>query len=1165
MFSISSRSAASWLALVCTLSSLTARAASESALKPLQVGEAQWAVKGDVTNIAETVGFAPKGAEVVTVELKQPAVSNYTITGEILLSQPKSSVALTIEKPPAGAGETAAVTATARVGKNNALQVDRQRAAVPKLTETWLPFSVNLLDGRATIQVKTGPFKPIRASAPGDARRFVITLKEGQVRNLAVMGVPDLPKTLLPLALDFKANVRIAGSGADAALGAALDPASLPKDFMEADDIPFRFLGGSGANAVDVSKMPDQAIRGKKAKQLGLPDVAQPCEVPTEGYSALHVIAFSSVRPGTAPRLAVALGKTDTHIWVQQVVEVPPLSGGDSPDVVSRIPVKLADGKSGYLYHIRVPLAASADLFGIAPLGVQFTRDTSMPMEGAAVKAMDPPSSAVVLAATIEKSPVQMQYSSGEPANVFHDTQKVVFEMQLTSRSERPISGRVYAQCAGPGTADGALPGRREWTVEQTFDLKPGQTQPVKLDVTPARRGWYSCKLGVESGGVPLLVRSTSFAVLAPDTRTAMEDSPFGVWCFWNSHAVTHDPARGEKLASLMYKGGWRWTYGGAPGGRKTDGDSADVYARLRRDYKITFNLRYPKGAKGLHIKQGVTSFNEQRFQSDVVPWLAAARKSGVDPSYIVLHEDRTSKAVVIRYSELLGGQPYEMPPEESQLLEKQFKYVKQFCAAMKKADPTAKICLINDYPGFAAQYMKRKFPAELFDMFGSEGAMFARQAERQPDWLCLLGQIAQWKRLQAEYGYNKPVWFTEALYHGTGPGRLTLHEQAVTTVREAMLALAGGIQRMAMCGVIVDSSDNYTRTDWGVAGYCFRDPEHNPKPSYAMYAWLTQVLDRARYAGRVEHDSTSLHALDFARPDGSHVYPIWVVRGKQKVELETEGGRAEVFDAYGNSLPVAAQGGRMTVEATDAPLYVTGTRVKSVVSHTPVETPRDPGRIIFKFDSPDQLREVKDKSAALEAAVVTMPRIKGNFQSATVQEGGTTALRVAMARDDDPRKLLPRYVEYALARPIVFKDQRPFALSVRVKGNGGWGRLLCEVVDAHGNIWTSVGTGTCDLRGYPYVNFDGWHTMVLQMPGKYSTDERAAAWPGNAEWGVTPDPRKQTSEDAVKPSLAYPLTLTKIIITMRPRVLYADTEVPVRNPVILLDRIGVYDPPKGM
>ena len=46
---------------------------------------------------------------------------------------------------------------------------------------------------------------------------------------------------------------------------------------------------------------------------------------------------------------------------------------------------------------------------------------------------------------------------------------------------------------------------------------------------------------------------------------------------------------------------------------------------------------------------------------------------------------------------------------------------------------------------------------------------------------------------------------------------------------------------------------------------------------------------------------------------------------------------------------------------------------------------------------------------------------------------------------------------------------------------------------------------------------------------------------------------------------LDYPLTLTKIIVTMRPHILYVDEERPVDNRTILLDRLGLLDPPEGM
>lgn len=44
-----------------------------------------------------------------------------------------------------------------------------------------------------------------------------------------------------------------------------------------------------------------------------------------------------------------------------------------------------------------------------------------------------------------------------------------------------------------------------------------------------------------------------------------------------------------------------------------------------------------------------------------------------------------------------------------------------------------------------------------------------------------------------------------------------------------------------------------------------------------------------------------------------------------------------------------------------------------------------------------------------------------------------------------------------------------------------------------------------------------------------------------------------------------YPVRLTKIIVTMRPHILYVNEEIPVRNRVIWIDRLGIVGPPERM
>ena len=534
---------------------------------------------------------------------------------------------------------------------------------------------------------------------------------------------------------------------------------------------------------------------------------------------------------------------------------------------------------------------------------------------------------------------------------------------------------------------------------------------------------------------------------------------------------------------------------------------------------------------------------------------------------------------------------------------------------------------LINDYPAVGAEYMKRAFPKDAFDCFGSEGAMFMREPERQPDWLCLLGVLQSWKRAQAKYGYqDKPLWTTEALYHSTNPGNLSLHGQGVRYVRDALLALANGVQRLAAQGGVNDSADDYRWSNWGSIGYCFRDPEFNPKPSFALFAWLTQILDQAQYAGKLPAGSTSLHVLDFKRQDGSHVYPVWVVRGRQEVTLEVAGGAAVVYDPFGNRLPAKPADKRLTLTVTDTPIYVTGTKVTGVADRQAVELPQEAGRVLLELEDTQRVKAVEKPSAVLEASW-DYPRRKGAFKIEPATEDGTAALRVELLPDPEERKLLQRYVELAVAPPLVLPG-RPYALTARVKGNGGWGRIMFELVDARGRVWTSCGnqysgsTNSSDNRGDSYISFDGWQTLTIPLPGQYASPDQVVAWPHNFNWWPTNTPewaeeqanypklraeherkladyerlqkeyeRPREAHAAAKrdkrapgpppqppekpgslPPLVnrgispvdYPLRLTKVIVAMTPHILYVDEEVAVEKPVIYVDRLGVVDPPEG-
>lgn len=1183
----------------------------------------------------------------------QPCV----LTGEILLPGPKAK--LTIQFGSGGKGAKGDVALDMGFDKEGDLRAGHTRfdaplfkAGAPEIKQ-WLPFSLIRIGRsvRCSVANKGGECQTIDAEVKG---LFIVLRNDARVRGLKVGALAVDTRRFVPVFVDDLPAAALSGS--QSVLGpAALAADALPGGLHAAGEVPFCV----GPGGLDISKStkgykePLRVSKGYLIDQYARVTGRTLVHVPADEYSVLHVLAFSRDLSGGVPRMTVRMGRFGggSGILEDVVVDVPSILGGAASYVRGQIPVKLADGRQGFLYHLVVPAEQSGNIWefyhqGGKSVALEFTRDVQTH-----VTALDPneftsvpvgrPSSVIVLAATLERSPVEVSYTTEEAGNIFNEPQKPVFRVKLTGRAAKETAGVVSFRCSGPGTAEDC-PDRDQWTAQAAYRVAPGKSAETALDLTPPsrRRGWYEAVLEVREGDKLVQQRKTSFALLAPDTRKATDDSPFGVWCFFATHTLRLESGATvcDKLFPIIRKAGWRWTYGGAPvghgeagkGGGKTAGRSGAksggkggvpdpeaeaaqkrFYREIQEKYKLRWTLNSPYNA----YERGTGWFDAEEFKQKVVPAVRGALAKGIDCYFKVLHESRSSNFLVCRLSELLGGTPYAMPEEEKARIDEQFTKVVPYCQGVKQVDPKAKVILVNDYPSVGIEFMKRSFPRDAFDAFGSEGAMFLREPERQPDWMCLLGILETWKRAKEKYGYqDKPVWTTEALYHSTNPGNLSLHEQGVRYVRDALLALANGVERLAAQGGVSDSTDDYRWSSWGCIGYCFRDPEYNPKPSYAMFAWLTQVLDQAKYAGKLDTGSTSLHLLDFARPGGEHVYPLWLVRGQQKVTIQVEGGTPVVYDPYGNPLPVKPADGKITLTVTDAPVFVTGAKVTAVAAREAIEVPRDAGHLLLDFDNPQRIRVAEKPSEILEGSW-DYPRFRGNFSVDHVTEDGATAVRVELKPDDDPRKLLQRYVELELTEPLALEG-RPYAFTARVKGNGGWGRIMFQFVDAKGRIWTSCGnqypsaTNSSDNRGDSYISFDGWQTLTVTMAGQYDSPDQNVAWPTNYNWWPMNTPEwlevqanfsktlaefdrkaaeaKKEQQDAEiagkkikakkgfgakrRPKLLnqglspvdYPVKLTKVIVAMPPHILYVDGEIPVQKPVIYIDRIGVLDPPPG-
>jgi len=743
-----------------------------------------WTAQGD----GQVAFDHEKGKRAATLSLDDSAMPNYKVTGEARFPVSGSSLAISVglkevEDPRTKAKrrQWTLLTGVSAREQNGQLALypsrDRRAKALrtpPHVGYIWQTFSILRIND--LVQISFGSNRlASRVLEPG-ARGLLFGLSNGaQVRNLKAVPLSKTSPWLVPLVLGHLANTGLTSRDALDGKTLGLISGDLPKGLKAIDNVPFVVA----ERALDISPSMAGVREPLRVKYTYHSPGAQSqygrlvTSVPSDLYSALHLVAFSRELAGGVPRMTVRMGLGGySAVFEDTRVQAPDIRGTEekSPHIVSRIPVELADGSDGFLYHLRVDLTKSANVMweisGRFPqTTLEFTRDVNVhvrlpdPHEFTVMPAGSP-SSVAVLGATLEKSPVTVSYTTDEPCNIFYEGQRPAFRVKLTNRSTSALSGQVIGTCAGPGTTEEAQSDRKEWRAEAAYRLQPGETKEVALNVTPkpAKRGWYSCRIAVTSGRAIVQERETTFAIIAPDTRRAREDSPFGTWAWLWAHQVFTREDQWHKIASIVKRGGWRWAMAGPPAKKNRAPVTAEDYAWFKKTYLYEYNMcSPPMSARGMPAE-----YRQEVFQQKVAPYLKQFASYGTHAIYKVLHENRSSGTLLLRFNEFLGGEPYDMPEDEDARVRKQFDYVVQYCRAIKKTVPGAEIVLINDYPAVGIEYMKRGMPKDAFDYFGSEGAMFMREPERQPDWLSLLGNMHTWNRARKKYGYeDKPVWTT--------------------------------------------------------------------------------------------------------------------------------------------------------------------------------------------------------------------------------------------------------------------------------------------------------------------------------------------------------------------------------------------------------------------
>ena len=507
-----------------------------------------------------------------------------------------------------------------------------------------------------------------------------------------------------------------------------------------------------------------------------------------------------------------------------------------------------------------------------------------------------------------------------------------------------------------------------------------------------------------------------------------------------------------------------------------------------------------------------------------------------------------------------------------------------------RKEMPGRKLLIPWGDPGFAIPLLRAGFPTNLIDGCGLDVPNFERLPEAQ---LAdnVVHRLYQLRKEFEKVGIKKPqLQYCEGTFVPTEPGAVTWREQMDIYTRWSLISMAYGVDRFYAGWFAFDATNYYGSEHYGGCGIQRRVPYCDPKPAYAAFATMTQMLNEANFDGWIPTGSLTTYCLRFKKPDNSLVYALWTLRGKRPVQIITsDTNDVSVTDSMNNTRPADKlnfadfKGG--TVITSPSVVYVTirghGDAIKQIRVGEPDHTDSLPDK------SAKQIADLGDGTWRFTEERDTIyennhwgfypaPAAPGSF-SATVASDATqdNVLFSKLGKQERVRELMPWYKVLRPRKPIAIAGA-PSHLGLWVKGNSDWGRVIYVLRDAHGERWISIGTQddyNCnDIHAWSSFNFDGWRYLRFEMPGHLGWDSYRKN--GTTWWRSGLTPKFQTSGAESERAAAkaretgdqivdLPIALEAIIVERRTHLLYVNDVQPVASDEVAFGKMLVeYESP---
>ncbi len=859
--------------------------------------------------------------------------------------------------------------------------------------------------------------------------------------------------------------------------------------------------------------------------------------LPKENFMTAHLLCVVEPDPAKVPAMTLRLtrfgnhygdsgGRSDQAVGDTEI-RFPAAPSADGWPAGMRVFGEVDAGLSGHnrwgkateekvrlpVYLVSVPLKTGqvADLLGEDAPGfgrrndhwdLELTREIRTAvhffnLQSCRVKPLGLPSAVHVIGLTLERSPIDVTVSSRVKGNVFYAAEQPAFDVELVNQKDAPTTVTLVCEIVD---FDGNKTERRVVVAVPGSGRGGGRAQaqiPLGMD----RLGYFDAVVtAIMEDGREIWREPTSFAILPPDTRQAGDESPFGVWWFVGTHGGC---SRLDWMGPLLLRMGIRHCCPGPFSEEELE------------PYKLSYSMaNWPKAKREALL----ANHSNIRFG-------------------MIFHEKAIPGTTAIP-PELLGRPRPEMTPRGREVFDRYWKEAEEAATWYREKHPRMRLSFGNSPSGISLWFMREGWPREWVDCFAMEGVGAWHPPECQPRRGALqeVWFLSEMRRL---YGYEDvPVSSGyEYIARCTQPGALTEREQGEFHVRDAIHALAYGYPSINI-GLADDSADSYYSTIYAASGFLRRNPRLTPKPGYVMYATMTAMLDGAKYVRAVDTGSRGLYVLEFERPSGGLVYPVWTVRGRRDISFRVTGGSPSLTDSMGNTQSLVPTDGLVSVCAHTAPGYLVSDRpVVFAAAERPEydERPPETSLPIDDFSDPSRWSIDSRRDIYLETYAADLLYTQGVFAvRAVVDEEKGHCTEVELQSQPGVPDLYARYLSLTLKSPMTL-DREVSRIGMWVKGNSCWGRVFWEFEDADGERYFSTsdegsGWDVSDWRGRSAINFDGWCFVSLAVPKRYPGGYHG---PTDRDWSY--------DGDGV---VRHPLTVRRVVVALRDRQVYVDRMV---------------------